>query len=321
MKITASEIIKIFYKVILCRDPDSDGLKHHTKFLNSIDKIAPKLKEILYSDEFSDVYIKNKMQLNYIDFLEKKPKLIPLDGESKFYDKLFDCALKLEDKSYLEVHKRRFHDLICTLDECLRHVTKPRLLEIGPSVATRIYSVYMEKLNINTIDRPVHLGGIDEKCALKLGSSKHYNIDLNLQSINSSSDLSRQEEYDYVVCTEVLEHLTVCPYEFVEGIISILKPGGYLYLTTPNFFSHHNCKLLYKQKNPQELYPKKSDNLDAHYHHREYEMMELCEIFKTCGGNIVYSYWSDCWDEKCIEKLVPNCMFSNLVFLVKKLNN
>ena len=319
MKITASEIIKIFYKVILCRDPDGDGLKYHTKLLTSIDKIAPKLSEFLYSDEFSNVYIKNKMHSNYTDFLEKKPESNPLGGESKFYDKLFKCALKLEDKSYLEVHKHRFYDLICTLVECLRDVTKPRLLEIGPSVATRIYSEYMEKLNINTIDRPVHLGGIDEKRALKLGSSKHYNIDLNLQSINSYSGMLDHRDYDYVVCTEVLEHLTVCPYELIKGFISILKPGGHMYLTTPNFFSHHNCKLLYKQKNPQKLHPRKSDNLDAHYHHREYEMKELCEIFKTCGGHIVYSYWSDCWDEKGTEKLMPNCMLSNLVFLVEKI--
>ena len=103
--------------------------------------------------------------------------------------------------------------------------------------------------------------------------------------------------------------------------MSLLKPSGYLYLTTPNFFSRSNCKLLFKQQNPQKLYPKSLDNQDAHYHNREYEMKELCKIFENSGGQIIYSYWSDCWDELNTEDQIPNCMLSNLVFLIKRADN
>jgi predicted SAM-dependent methyltransferase len=321
MKININELLEIFYKSILLREPDADGIKHHINDLTSIEKIEAKLYEFLYCDEFLDVFVKNKMQLNYALFTEKKPNFKSFETQDKFYVELFKCALKPQDNAYLNVHKRRFYNLNCMLVECLRQIKHPRLLEVGPSIATSVYKSSIGKLNLETIDRPIQLGGIDENAATKLGSSKHYNVDLNLHTINSSSEPLKNNEYDFILCTEVLEHLTVFPTEFIKGFMSLLKPSGYLYLTTPNFFSRSNCKLLFKQQNPQKLYPKSLDNQDAHYHHREYEMKELCKIFENSGGQIIYSYWSDCWDELNTEDQIPNCMLSNLVFLIKRADN
>jgi SAM-dependent methyltransferase len=44
--------------------------------------------------------------------------------------------------------------------------------------------------------------------------------------------------YDFVVCTEVLEH-TVQPFDAVREIRRLLKPGGLLFLTTPFNFRIH----------------------------------------------------------------------------------
>ncbi len=44
--------------------------------------------------------------------------------------------------------------------------------------------------------------------------------------------------FDYVVCTEVLEH-TLQPFEAVEEIWRILRPGGLLFVTTPFNFRIH----------------------------------------------------------------------------------
>ncbi len=57
-------------------------------------------------------------------------------------------------------------------------------------------------------------------------------------------DICRKNEcfedgvYDYVVCTEVLEH-TRQPFDAIEEIFRILRPGGYLFLTTPFNFRIH----------------------------------------------------------------------------------
>jgi len=44
--------------------------------------------------------------------------------------------------------------------------------------------------------------------------------------------------YDYIVCTEVLEH-TLQPFKAVNEIYRILKPMGYLFLSTPFNFRIH----------------------------------------------------------------------------------
>jgi hypothetical protein len=44
--------------------------------------------------------------------------------------------------------------------------------------------------------------------------------------------------YDYVVCTEVLEH-TRQPFDAVNSIFSILKPGGLAFISTPFNFRIH----------------------------------------------------------------------------------
>lgn len=44
--------------------------------------------------------------------------------------------------------------------------------------------------------------------------------------------------FDFVVCTEVLEH-TRQPFKAVENIFRILKPGGWCFITTPFNFRIH----------------------------------------------------------------------------------
>jgi SAM-dependent methyltransferase len=46
------------------------------------------------------------------------------------------------------------------------------------------------------------------------------------------------DRFDYVVCTEVLEH-TLQPFDAVAGIHHLLKPAGYAFVTTPFNFRMH----------------------------------------------------------------------------------
>lgn len=46
------------------------------------------------------------------------------------------------------------------------------------------------------------------------------------------SEITGINRFDYVVCTEVLEH-TLQPFDAVESIFKILKPGGYAFISTP----------------------------------------------------------------------------------------
>jgi 2-polyprenyl-3-methyl-5-hydroxy-6-metoxy-1,4-benzoquinol methylase len=65
----------------------------------------------------------------------------------------------------------------------------------------------------------------------------HQNVDVvcDIYQLNSAFE---NESFDYVLCTDVLEHLAR-PWEAVERIHAGLKPGGRLLLTTPFFYRFH----------------------------------------------------------------------------------
>jgi SAM-dependent methyltransferase len=53
-----------------------------------------------------------------------------------------------------------------------------------------------------------------------------------------NSNLIGRSFFDFVVCTEVLEH-TLNPFRAVEEMFRVLKPGGLLFLTVPFNFRIH----------------------------------------------------------------------------------
>jgi len=68
---------------------------------------------------------------------------------------------------------------------------------------------------------------------------EHPNIDV-ISDIHHLTDAFQPESFDFVICTEVLEHVPR-PWEAVQELHAVLKPGGTLLLTTPfNFRLHSN---------------------------------------------------------------------------------
>lgn len=53
--------------------------------------------------------------------------------------------------------------------------------------------------------------------------------------VSDANSFSINDEYDVVICSEVLEHLTT-PSELVQSAYRILKPGGTMIVTVPNGF-------------------------------------------------------------------------------------
>lgn len=83
---------------------------------------------------------------------------------------------------------------------------------------------------------------------------------------NSNTGLIKDMFYDFVICTEVLEH-TLNPFMAISEIYRILKKDGYLFLSVPfNFrihgplpdcwrFTEHGLKQLLKQFTSVEIIP------------------------------------------------------------------
>ena len=114
--------------------------------------------------------------------------------------------------------------------------------------------------------------------------------------------------------TEVLEHPTANPVEILQQLIHLLKPNGYIYLSTPNFFRRKNRAQFQNQENPQEVYPSGDNNWDAHHHYREYGLKEMLRFIKQSGGKTSALYFSNCWDTEHCQNESDR---GNMVFVIQ----
>jgi SAM-dependent methyltransferase len=66
---------------------------------------------------------------------------------------------------------------------------------------------------------------------------EHPNIDV-VSDIHHLTSVFAEQSFDFVICTDVLEHISR-PWKAVRELHAVLKPGGTLLLTTPfNFHLH-----------------------------------------------------------------------------------
>jgi glycosyltransferase involved in cell wall biosynthesis len=105
--------------------------------------------------------------------------------------------------------------------ECARQFDGPgRLLDIAPQDHEGA-APYFHQAEISTLD-------IDPK------SGATYIADLCCVN----DDLLPAQSFDWIVCTEVLEHV-LNPFAAVQEIYRLLKPGGHAFITTPFNFRIH----------------------------------------------------------------------------------
>lgn len=121
------------------------------------------------------------------------------------------------------------------------------LLDVAPQVHEGARPFFPDSVSVETLD-------IDP------ASGCDYIADICAEN----SELIPPGHFDFVVCTEVLEH-TLDPFSAVKELLRILKPGGLLFLTTPfNLrihgplpdcwrFTEHGLRALLKDFDIQEL--------------------------------------------------------------------
>ena len=61
-------------------------------------------------------------------------------------------------------------------------------------------------------------------------------LKVDCDDANQMNNLFGKEQYDAVVCGDLIEHLT-SPYQFVKSCADLLSSDGYLFITTPNILS------------------------------------------------------------------------------------
>lgn len=137
-----------------------------------------------------------------------------------------------QDSGYFHYHKERFRRLAIKISELLPNGGK--ILEIG--------SHYLQTGSILS-ELGFEVESVDVSAFWEMDFVQQRSIDFGVKAITENDlqhlDLNQglAENYDLVVFTEILEHITFNPIRFWHCIYNRLAEGGYVYLTTPNAFS------------------------------------------------------------------------------------
>jgi SAM-dependent methyltransferase len=188
---------------------------------------------------------------------------------------------------YAQFHAARFLDLLRALSAICDGlgVTSPRVLDCGIGPVTRIYGKVIGGIRLQTAGLPRRRPA--EETARRFGSSYHRYVDLDFESLGQSMP-EWQGEWDVVVFAEVIEHVRASPVEQITDLLSMLRPGGYLIVSTPNALSRAYVGRLMTGRLIATIYQRdKVREGQAHdFHVREYTPLELHEAVAAAGGEI-----------------------------------
>jgi 2-polyprenyl-3-methyl-5-hydroxy-6-metoxy-1,4-benzoquinol methylase len=100
------------------------------------------------------------------------------------------------------------------------------------------------------------------------------------------------DTFDVVLFTEIIEHITFNPIAMWREIHRVLKPGGHLVLTTPNYYAlrgraWHWRRFLIGRGSGVEVDNLLSQPTFAH-HWKEYSLRELTHYFRTLSPDFAF---------------------------------
>lgn len=193
---------------------------------------------------------------------------------SQLLDELID-----PDDSYHQTHRKRIgRTLSVLLDE---QPTTGALLELGTSgVIPLALKEFVPELQVHVTEFDLSKPETGKKSFTK-GERKRscpvYRVNLEETPIPVED-----ETFDYVVCTEIIEHMEKDPMFMMAEINRVLKPGGTLVLTTPNVVSTHGINAMLENKEPYfYMHYRQAGTLDRHNY--EYSLWSISQVMRAAG--------------------------------------
>lgn len=187
-----------------------------------------------------------------------------------------------EGNLYVETHSRRFYETLLLLPDL-----KPgaRVLELG--AIPYCLTILLRKFAGLNVD-PLSFFEFEtaERTTHRLENAENQEqYDFDYAPLNVERDIfpSADETYDLVLCCELLEHLLINPSHMLYEIHRVLKPGGYLQLSTPNVLRWGNVFSLLKGRNINDCY---HGNGIYGRHNREYSMHEVSQLLEANAFSI-----------------------------------
>ena len=169
-------------------------------------------------------------------------------------------------------------------------LTRFRTYEL--SLSNYFGSTHPEKIGTQSIHSSKYL---EERCF----TYQHFNVEMDRFPYADGF-------FDVVLFCEILEHLTMDPSWTLSEIHRVLKPGGYLILTTPNVLRLQNLRHLLRGKN---IYDSYSGYGVYGRHNREYTSNELFRLVRLSGYEIVKMICRDLQRHSFFHRLFVKSIF------------
>lgn len=181
---------------------------------------------------------------------------------------------------YLVFHKDRFFTM---LKELFKIKKNKNILDIGTSDFTILLRLLLRDSEIYTIDKTENWKNI----------VSNYKIRFKKTDLTKDIIPYKDNYFDLVILSEVIEHLSTNPKIIFEKIYRILRKNGILIVTTPNFATLRNRIKLFFGKNIQQTIPiEKSKS----YHFKEYTKKEIEEMLKSSKFKKIKISYHTYWD-------------------------
>ena len=116
----------------------------------------------------------------------------------------------------------------------------------------------------------------------------HHYIDLEEDTFAETlPDL--RGRFDAIMFCEVIEHIRASPQEQIGDLIELLRPGGYLIISTPNGLARAYLVAIMAGRQATTIYSRKrrKSGISRDFHVREYTPVELREAVAAAGGEVI----------------------------------
>ncbi|MEM9255370.1 MAG: class I SAM-dependent methyltransferase [Pseudomonadota bacterium] len=139
------------------------------------------------------------------------------------------------DANYLQTHFTRFHNTYLRLASTWNKSDNQTVVDVGAHFLHQalMYAVegfHVEAINLPTTFKKAKVKNLAEAYGINLIPSEDLEQGTCFDSLSDNTA-------DLILFTEILEHIAFNPISFWTEVYRILKPGGRILVTTPNYYS------------------------------------------------------------------------------------
>jgi 2-polyprenyl-3-methyl-5-hydroxy-6-metoxy-1,4-benzoquinol methylase len=161
-------------------------------------------------------------------------------------------------------------------------VVSGTVLEIGSLFGTFSGSLQRAGYQVTAIDRYKTFGGALDAYVEDMRSSGATVVETSPEEEEAAT--AALGKFDIVISMAVIEHIPHTPRLFLQKLKEHLKPGGLLFIDTPNIARYWNRRYLSEGKSiHQPIAMQFRSEIPFEGHHREYTINELRWMMSECG--------------------------------------